>query len=72
MAGLYGAWKEHFCLSCTYAVFSTISTIVNIVGAILNPFAWLGAIISLLVTIAAIRFTIDLRRIRLGLVRQMV
>lgn len=69
MLGLFGAWKEHFCMSCTYAVLSTISTVLNFVSAISSPISWLSFVISLLVSIAAILFTIDLRRIANGTVQ---
>ena len=64
MLGLFGAWKEHFCMSCTYAILSALSFLFGIYGAIRSPSHWLSEVISLLVTIVAILFTIDLRRMR--------
>ena len=70
LIGLIGAWKEHFCLSCTYAVLAVLGLIYACVNAFGTGGVYWGSwVVSLVVTITAVLFTIDLRKIQLAQVQ---
>jgi len=62
--GLYGAIKEHYCCTMTFAIYMTLGTIGNFYQAIKAPSMWASAIISILVTIMAYSFARELRQMR--------
>lgn len=63
--GLFGSLKEHFCLSCTYAVFSALDFAVGIFNSINAPVNWISTVISFVLTLTTIFYCIDLRKIAL-------
>ena len=62
--GFIGAWREHFCLTCTYTVLQVLGTISTFVNAFKYSPYWGSAVLSIIVSIVAILFLIDLRQIR--------
>ncbi|CAG2115645.1 unnamed protein product [Medioppia subpectinata] len=65
LLGLMGAYKEHYCMTVTYAILMTLGTLGSIGTAIQNPYYYTNTVIYLLVTILAFAFAYDLRRRRL-------
>lgn len=65
LVGLFGAIKEHFCLSCTYTVLSVFLFILIIIQ-IPNDGTYWGGFFWLIICIVSVLFTHDLNKIRPG------
>ena len=64
LMGLMGAYKEHYCMTVTYAVLCTLGSLVSIRIAIINPIYWSIVVINLIICGLAYTYANDLRRIR--------
>lgn len=62
--GLYGAIKEHYCSTMTFAIFMTLSSIGQFYQAIKAPALWSETVITVVVTVFAYAFARELRRLR--------
>lgn len=72
VVGLFGAWKEHFCLSLTYAIFASLNVLMGIHSSFGPEKRWFLLLVYFVVTVVAVLFIIDLRKIKAGQVRQQV
>ncbi len=64
LLGLMGAYKEHYCMTLTYAILMTLSTLGSIYNAIKTPVYWYSFVLSLTITILAYAYARDLNTIR--------
>ena len=64
LMGLMGAYKEHYCMTVTYAVIKTLGSFSSISTAIKNPTYWPTVVINLIICGLTYAYAYDLRRIR--------
>jgi O-antigen ligase len=64
LLGLMGAYKEHYCMTLTYAILMTLSTLGSIDNAIKTPVNWCSFVLSLTIAILAYAYARDLNTIR--------
>jgi hypothetical protein len=64
LMGLVGAYKEHYCMTTTYAILMTLGTLGSIATAVNNPFYFTNTVLYFLVSALAFAFAYDLRRRR--------
>jgi hypothetical protein len=64
LLGLMGAYKEHYCMTLTYAILMTLNTFGSINNAIKTPMYWCSFVLSLTITILAYAYASDLKTIR--------
>jgi len=64
LVGLMGAYKEHYCMTMTYAILMTIGTIGTVVTAFRNPYYFITAAIDIIVCIIAYTFAHELHQRR--------
>ncbi|CAG2114391.1 unnamed protein product [Medioppia subpectinata] len=71
LLGLLGAYKEHHCLTMTYAVLMLLATCASIGSAALEPAYWFTVTIDAVITTLAFMYARDLRRrqLRLAFIR---
>ncbi|XP_054155824.1 uncharacterized protein LOC128954271 [Oppia nitens] len=67
LLGLMGAYKEHFCMTTTYAVLMTLGSLGSIDQAVRNPYYSFNTVINFVVAVLAIAFAYDLYRRRQNL-----
>ena len=60
-----GAYKEHYCMTVTYAVLITLSALSAISTATRNPTYWLTVVIDFMICGLVYAYAYDLRRIRI-------
>ena len=66
LLGLMGAYKEHYCMTVTFAVLNGIATVISIVNAVKLASYWFTFIVNLLVTVLAVWVSMDIRNDRNG------
>ena len=64
LMGLMGAYKEHYCMTVTYAVLCTLGTLSLISRAIRDPTYWSASFINVIICGLTYAYAYDLRRIR--------
>ncbi len=64
LLGIMGAYKEHYCMTLTYAILMTLSTLGAIFNATEAPVYWLSFVLGLAITILAYAYARDLKTIR--------
>ncbi|XP_054155352.1 uncharacterized protein LOC128953851 [Oppia nitens] len=64
LLGLMGAYKEHFCMTTTYAVLMTLGAIGSINRGVQSPYYTFNTVINFVVAVLAIAFAYDLYKRR--------
>lgn len=62
--GLLGAYKEHFCLTLTYAFLMTLNILGSILVAVKTPTYFYSTVFNFIVCVLAYDYAIDLRFMR--------
>ena len=64
MLGLFGAIKEHFCLTLTYAILRMLATVGHLATALSSSSSWANFVMGVLITTLAFMLARDLNTIR--------
>ena len=67
LVGIIGAYKEHYCMTLTYAILMAFGTAGSIFSAIKSSVCWVGFIFNLIVCVLAFVLANDIKKSKRGM-----